>query len=187
MPHAARAQFRSDDEALSAARAGDGQGYAALFNSFGPALRSFVARRGAEDPDGMVNAVLFAAFDKLDGFAGEAGDFRSYIYRIARNQLIDEYRRTSRRVKTVAGSPREQPTEVIEDVVGSFVASDERVTELLGTLTTEQREVLVLRVVEDLSLAETSEIVGKPVGAVKALQRRAVRSLHRSMAKEVHE
>ena len=47
----------------------------------------------------------------------------------------------------------------------------------LATLTDDQRAVLLLRVVADLSLAETAEVLGKPVGAVKALQHRALAKL----------
>ena len=53
---------------------------------------------------------------------------------------------------------------------------------LLGALTEEQRDVLLLRVVAGLSLQETAAVVGKRVGAVKALQRRALTSLR----KEIH-
>ena len=55
------------------------------------------------------------------------------------------------------------------------------VVELLRDLSREQREVLLCRVVADLSLEDTALIVGKPVTAVKALQRRAVNALRRRL------
>jgi RNA polymerase sigma-70 factor (ECF subfamily) len=48
---------------------------------------------------------------------------------------------------------------------------------VLDTLTEEQRDVVTLRVIGDLSLEETAEVMGKRVGAVKALQRRALMNL----------
>lgn len=52
---------------------------------------------------------------------------------------------------------------------------------LLDQLTDDQREVLALRVVADLSLKETARVTGRDVGAVKALQRRAIQRLQRNL------
>ena len=52
-----------------------------------------------------------------------------------------------------------------------------QVAEIFNSLTDEQKTVLALRVVADLSLEETAVVMGKRVGAVKALQRRALASV----------
>ena len=54
--------------------------------------------------------------------------------------------------------------------------------EVLDTLTPDQRQVLALRVVADLSLEQVAELVGKPVGAVKSLQHRALATLRRTIS-----
>ena len=54
----------------------------------------------------------------------------------------------------------------------------------LQTLTDDQRNVLLLRIVADLSLEQTASILEKPVGAVKSLQRRALAALERSFSPE---
>ena len=63
------------------------------------------------------------------------------------------------------------------------LASDD-VERMLYALTDDQRNVLLLRIVADLSLEEAASILGKPVGAVKSLQRRALASLQRSFSPE---
>jgi len=50
---------------------------------------------------------------------------------------------------------------------------------MLDQLTEDQREVILLRVVADLSVADAAEILGKQPGAIKTLQRRALASLRR--------
>jgi RNA polymerase sigma-70 factor (ECF subfamily) len=60
------------------------------------------------------------------------------------------------------------------------IAGDGAVRQL-ATLTDDQRAVLLLRVVADLSLAETADVLGKPVGAVKALQHRALARLRAAL------
>ena len=67
------------------------------------------------------------------------------------------------------------------------VISAKEVQRLLATLTPDQSDVLLLRVLADLSLQQTAEILQKPVGAVKSLQLRAVRALHRTIESEVHD
>jgi RNA polymerase sigma-70 factor (ECF subfamily) len=58
------------------------------------------------------------------------------------------------------------------------------VRDLLADLTPDQRHVLALRVIADLSLEQVAAATGKPVGAVKALQHRALATLRRKIAGE---
>jgi RNA polymerase sigma-70 factor (ECF subfamily) len=67
-----------------------------------------------------------------------------------------------------------------EDEALDRLGGDE-VQALLGALTSDQRDVLLLRIVADLSLEETATVVGKRVGAVKALQRRGLEALRREI------
>jgi len=60
----------------------------------------------------------------------------------------------------------------------------DRVTELLSSLTEEQRDVIVLRLISDLSIAEVAAMLDKQPGAVKALQARALRRLGRVISAE---
>ena len=63
--------------------------------------------------------------------------------------------------------------------------SVESAMELLQTLTPDQRSVIALRVIADLSLEETATILGKRVGAVKALQKRGLERLRRQLDQAV--
>lgn len=172
------------DEALVAARLGNEAGFGVLYDELNQKLTSFAARRGATDPEETANAVLFSAFRGLATFEGGFAEFRSFVYKIARNRLIDDYRRRDRQLKTVPFDiSHAAPT------TGGFedrVADTDLAEQMLAALTPDQREVLLLRVVADLSLAETASVMDKPVSAVKALQRRAVRALHRNLGDEAH-
>ena len=59
--------------------------------------------------------------------------------------------------------------------------SGEHAMKLLANLTEDQQSVIALRVIADLSLEQTAAIVGKRVGAVKALQKRGLESLRRQL------
>jgi RNA polymerase sigma-70 factor (ECF subfamily) len=104
------------------------------------------------------------------------------LFTIAHHKSVDSHRR----------APREQAAGAVDD--GRTVPSaedialgrmgDARVAAVLGRLSDNQRAVLMLRVVGELSLAETAVALGKPVGAVKALQHRGLARLRRSLAAE---
>jgi len=169
---------------LERARAADPRGFHALFRTLGPALVGYLRARKVDDPDGVANDVFLRAFRKIDTFEGEAEQFRSWLFTIAHNAAIDNAR--ARRRRPVAATlehvsePATTPDPVAEAADAQF--GSERVEALLTLLSPEQRDVVLLRVVADLSVAETAAIVGKGEEAVKALQRRALASLRRQIS-----
>ena len=82
----------------------------------------------------------------------------------------------ARRPDTVPTVHEELPEAVTVDVTDR-IGERERVEALLSDLTDDQREVLLLRVVAGLSVEETAQAVGRPAGAVRALQHRALARL----------
>ncbi|NNE74264.1 MAG: sigma-70 family RNA polymerase sigma factor [Acidimicrobiales bacterium] len=165
------------DDTLSAARAGEGWAFDALFKKWNGPLTGFVRARGSSDVEAVVNDVFLKAFNALGTFEGDASGFRAWLFRIARNRVIDEFRASGRRPTVVGLDPG-------FDAVGGDVSSDadrrfgdQRVVQLLSQLTDEQREVLTLRLVADLTIDQIASITGRRRGAVKQLQRRALRRL----------
>ncbi len=102
---------------------------------------------------------------------------KSYIYTIAKNTLTDYYRKK----KTV--SLDEEMEAVIadetQDVIRAFDLENEitRLRKSLDLLTEEQREVVEMRFIHDMSNKEISEMLGKKEDAVRQLQARAVKTL----------
>lgn len=165
------------DALLDGARAGDGRAFDALFSAWNGRLSGFVRARGVADVDGVVNDVFLRAFSSLGSFSGDEGAFRAWLFRIARNRVIDEYRKAGRSVETVELGEASA-------LVGGDVAAEveerlggDRVVALLGLLTDEQREVLALRFVADLTIDQIAEVTDRRRGAVKQLQRRGLRRL----------
>jgi len=167
---------------LSAAQAGDGHAFAWLYESLNRRVRAYVSYRGAADPEGMVNDVFLRVFTRLTAFHGGETQFAAWVFTIARNMLIDEARQRDRRRVGVAPPVLDGAGESIGDVEAEALArlGDDWVVEQLGRLTPDQRDVIVLRVVGDLTVENVAEVLGKGVGAVKAMQRRALRSLARN-------
>jgi RNA polymerase sigma-70 factor (ECF subfamily) len=172
-------------EDLDAARRRDPEAVARIYKAYAPALyRFFVAgisnRHTAEDLTGTVFA---AAIEALPKFRGPAEALGGWLFRIARHDLLD-YRRGQARHPTERLDDRLQE---VAEAEGAADPQDLAITRLDGSrvfaalrhLSTDQREVLLLRMASGLSTAEVATAVGKTVGAVKALQHRGLASLAR--------
>lgn len=149
-----------------------------LYESHAGEVSGFLRARGTPEPDEVVNDTFLAVFTGLGRFVGDASAFRAWVFQIARHKRVDALRRGARRPDTV--ETRDVPDgmaggDVEEDALAYL--EDDEVRELLEPLTVDQRDVLLLRVVADLSLDQTALALGKPVGAVKALQHRALAQL----------
>lgn len=157
--------------------------WALLYDSLSAQMLGYLRGHGSRDPEGLLGDCFLQIARNLGSFEGDERGFRSWAFTVAHNRLTDEIRSYSRR-------PREERLDwddanlphggvnVEEDVVANL---DDSVEELLGGLTRDQREVILLRVLGDLSVAETARILEKTEGAVRVLQHRAIEAL-RGMA-----
>ena len=173
------------DGVLGAAQANAGWAFKAIYEAFAPGIAAYARSQGAFDPDGLTNEVLFAAFRALHRFRGDETRFRSWLFTITHNRVIDDRRKRAREVPRSSRTPEEDVLlggDVEEEALARL--GDAGVRALLDRLTADQRNVLLLRVVADLSIAQVAQIVGKPPGAVKALQRRGLAAVQRQFEHE---
>lgn len=170
--------LESFGEVLEAARLGEGPALAELWSHFSGGVAAFVRARGAVDVDEITNDVFLAAFTCLADFRGDLSGFRALLFTIARRRVADEARRRARRVQWVPWSPFDDdrstggPEEALLER-----ESGRLLLRRLERLTADQRDVVLLRLVADLSLDEVATVLGKTVGTVKFLQRRGLAAL----------
>jgi RNA polymerase sigma-70 factor (ECF subfamily) len=162
------------DRALTKAKRGDGDGFEWLYRAYNRRVGAMVRSESCPDPDEVVNTVFFKAFRSIDRFVGNHANFASYLYQIARFQMIDDHRARNRQVPI----DDDVSVDLVDDAAGPAelaVRSDDhsRTAEALQALTAEQREVIILRVFFGLTGPETAEALDKPVAAIRSLQNRA--------------
>ncbi len=169
---------------LDAAAAGDPSACRWLWDRYAGQITGFLVARGTPDHDEVVNDVFLAAFGGLGRFEGGEADFRAWIHRIARNKRVDAIRRTGRRPvvfsadeDAAAAQARDTSEDGSAESEAIAVLEDAELRAVLDALTPDQRDVIVLRFIADLSLEQTAVVLDKPVGAVKSLQHRAVDQL----------
>jgi RNA polymerase sigma factor (sigma-70 family) len=176
-------------EVLAAAQAGDERAMESLYRDLAPAVLGYLRGQRAAEPHDTVGEVFVGVIRGLAAFRGDEKGFRSWVFAIAHRRLMDERRRLARRGEQPV-DPGELSARFENRLTGDVEAEAlERSGEgwalrALESLTEEQREVLLLRVVADLPVAEVARIVGRSEGAVKALQRRALSALARQIDRE---
>ena len=147
-------------------------------------FRYLLARLGqAEMAEEIVSQVFLHLMEKIDRYQIAPKDnatiFPAWLYRLTHNKMVDVLRRTKRREHVGI----EQAEEIAEpksllDVVEEQL-DFEQLLHSLKLLNEQQRQVLLLRFIEGLSIAETAQILQKSEGAIKALQHRSLENLRR--------
>jgi RNA polymerase sigma factor (sigma-70 family) len=168
---------------LEAAKAGAEWAWASLFRELSGPVTGYLASRGAAEPEDVSSEVFFNVARGIHSFEGDRASFRSWVFVITHRKLIDERRLRARRPR-IAVFPEDTPTgseggNVENEALTNLITGELRVA--FEQLTEAQRDVLALRLIAGLTLAETAQVVGKRVGAIKALQRRALETLHKTL------
>jgi RNA polymerase sigma factor (sigma-70 family) len=162
---------------VEAAQAGAEWAWSRLYRDLAGPVLGYLKGHGAVEPEDLLGEVFLQVARNIVSFQGDARSFRSWVFTIAHHRLIDERRYRARR--PVAPSDVEQSNGAGGDVEQEALAAlgTERTKALLDRLTADQRTVLLLRILGDLTVAEVAHTLGKRPGAIKALQRRGLRRL----------
>jgi RNA polymerase sigma factor (sigma-70 family) len=173
-------QIRSNEnsttsDVIEAAKRGSEAAWEQIYGSLAGPVTGYLRSRGAADPEDISSEVFYQLARDIHRFEGDADNFRSWVFVIAHRRLIDARRTATRRpvlVDDAISRVDEEGGDVEEEVMASLGTA--WITQVFDSLTDEQQQVLSLRLIGDLSLEDTAVVMGKRVGAVKALQRRAL-------------
>ncbi len=159
------------------AKAGDSAAFGILFDTYYDKIFRFVYYKvfSKEIAEDIASDVFFKALTRLASFDEDKGLFASWLYRIARNSVIDHYR-TSHTTETIDDAFDIGVDERTPEVLDA-IADLKKVGEYLATLNAKQREIITLRVWEELSYREIAEVVGGTEDSVKMAFSRGIREL----------
>lgn len=166
------------DRVLSAAKQGADWAWAAIYDEFAPGLLRFIASQGAAEPSDCLGECFVQVVRNLPGFTGDEGAFRAWLFLLARNRVVDEWRATRRRPSS-ASEDVERLHEARHHAAAAdaTLGQDQSVERILACLKPDQRAVITLRVLDEFSVEETAKILGKSAGAVRVIQHRAIKQL----------
>ena len=182
-PGDARSVPASVAEAVAAARRGDGSGWDWLFDRYYMFVcRYAMARLGDQDAAEELGQEVFVAAVGSIKRLRESSDrgVEGWLLGIARNKISDRHRagkRSERVARALAGDTTAAAPDASEVVAERAVAADLR--QAIERLPDHQRDVVVRRFLLDESLETVAEATGRSIGAVKAMQHRALARLAR--------
>jgi RNA polymerase sigma-70 factor, ECF subfamily len=169
-----------DAELVDLAKGGDAEAFGELYERYAPKIFRFVyaSLNNRWDAEDVTEEVFIRAWRSLDSYNKTGVPFSAFIYRIARNIMIDEYR----------GQKGVQPEVSIEEHIGLDDGHDptNRIEQNLENiqllhavqqLRKEYQEIIILRFMSELSAEEIAEITGQSIGSIRVLQHRALNAL----------
>jgi RNA polymerase sigma-70 factor (ECF subfamily) len=157
-----------------------------LYRRFAPAVVGYLRAQGVDDPEAVMQEVFISVLARIDKISGGEDGARTLLFTIAHARVVDHHRQRARVTPTIEYSPEldGRSTRSAEEIALAQ-AGDESTIAILSSLKEDHREVLLLRVVADLPLEHVAKVMGKSVGSIKQLQRRALLALskHPDIAK----
>jgi RNA polymerase sigma-70 factor (ECF subfamily) len=175
-----------DDETLDRlvenAKRGDSQAFGQLFDEYAGPIHRFIASRvnSPSDAEDLTQLVFVKALEALPRYEARGIPFGGWLFRLARNAIIDQIRTRRDHLPLVTALTRE--TDDAGPEARAALRDDlDRVAQALTELTDDQREVIELRFFAGLSVLETAVAMGRQEGTVRGLQFRAIAALRRSL------
>lgn len=170
--------FEREQDLVAALRQYDPDAWQQLFQEhYQRVYRYAYLRTGnAADADDIASTVFVEAAKGIANFEYRGAPVASWLFRIAHNETVDALKKRSR---TAAASLDHPDAAAAVSTRGDMAASDDwrDLSDALGKIKHEHREVLTLRLIEGRSVHEVARMLGKTEGAVKVMQMRALQSL----------
>ncbi len=163
----------AEERLLIEAAQKDPSRFAELYEQNFERVYAFIARRVGDraEAEDLTSEVFHQAFANLARFEWRGAPFAAWLFRIARNAIIDRAKHAAREaeIPPILDVPKEAGLEEIEQRARLF--------RLVDGLPTDQRRVIEMRFAEEKSIREIALELGRTEGAVKQLQFRALQNL----------
>lgn len=173
-------QQASDFELIQLTQNGDAEAFGELYQRYAHIIFRFIYTHLSErfEAEDLTEEVFLRVWRSLSNYREQGVPFLAYLFKIARNALVDFYRRAGRTGGLM--SIEEKPlTDTRTDPAEAAIIHMEHqeVRQTLEQLREDYRMVLILRFLSGLSPEETGEVMGRTPGAVRILQHRALSAL----------
>jgi len=173
---------------LRAAQDGNAEAFGELYTRYAEGIFRFlfVHLDNQLDAEDLTGEVFYRAWKALPRYQSQGVPFAAFLFRIARNALIDYYRKSKRAKHLVS---LEEAGESL-GITGTFFREGSEKVErrelvsALGSLKEEYRMVISLRFFSGLSPEETAKVMNRSVGAIRVLQFRALAAVRSKLNKE---
>jgi RNA polymerase sigma-70 factor (ECF subfamily) len=170
------------------AKEGDAEAFGQLYDHYVSGVFRFVYYRvGSQQlAEDLTSETFVRGLRAIQRFNWQGKDFGAWLTTIARNLIADHFKSSRSRLEIVSETIPEGKTHAAspEQEVLALI-SNEMLFEAVSALPAEQRDCILMRFIQGLSIAQTAAALGRSEGAVKQLQLRAVRSLAKSVPGDI--
>jgi RNA polymerase sigma-70 factor, ECF subfamily len=163
------------------AKAGDGEAFALLYEAYIDRVYRFIFFRvtDVQVAEDLTSQVFLKAWENLNRYHPH-GPFLAWLYAIARNTVIDNYRTRKQTVSLDEAAPVAAQDDKLDDRM-QLQFEVQSMQAAMQHLTQEQQEVITLKFIAEFDTAQIARHMGKSEGAIRALQMRALQALARVM------
>ena len=172
------------------ARTGDADAFGLLYDHYQSSVYRFLfyRTRSVQLAEDLTSETFFRALRSMNNFRWQGKDFGAWLMTIARNLATDHFKagRTRLELTTEDMSAHDDTTEGPEASVLAGL-TNEILLGALKSLPDEQRDCLIMRFLQGMSIAETAAVLGRSDGAIKQLQLRGVRNLAKLMPEGIRD
>lgn len=185
-----------EKELITGACKGESACFGQLYDRHAPRIYRFIFLKtgNKNDAEDLTHEVFLAAWRTIETYTAQKHiPFTSWLYHIARNRVIDYYRKTKKNIsldEILQGNtlPAELVGVTHHHITNALHTKFEMQTIMnaLGRLNDDQQNVLIMRYIEDLSPKEIGNAIGKTAGAVRLIQHRALKQL-KTIVEKTHE
>ena len=174
-----------EDTLVAQAKANDPSALSAIYELYFDRIYRYVAVRlsDKDEAEDITQEVFIKVLGAIKNYHRRSVPFSSWLYSIAKHQVIDHVRHKSRHpASSLENAPVTSPFSGDNPEAAAEISYDmENLRLALIQLTPAQREVIILRFTSDLPMAKVARIMGKRVCTVKSLQHRAIMNLKKKL------
>lgn len=159
---------------------GEASAFGLLYDKYQPQIYRFIYLKVShrEEAEDLTHQVFLKSWQNINEYKFQGFPFSSWLYRIARNQIVDYYRvkKNNLNIEEISESKiDDSPVEIIEALDNDL--DIKKIEKAIKQLNPGHQDVIILRFIEELSLKETASALKKSEIAVKLLQHRAIKNL----------
>lgn len=167
-------------ELVKLAKSGDAESFGEIYNLLIDRVYRFVyfRVRTKEDAEDLSEQIFLKAYEGLNGYQEKGFPFEAWIFRIARNLVIDYYR-TRRQIMDINDVGEVKDNGKSPEDCAENSLTKEALLNGIALLPASYQEIIILKFIEERENDEISQILHQPVGHIRVLQNRALKALRR--------
>lgn len=172
----------NEKEIIEEIKNGKKEAFGLLYDHYQPRIYRFIYLKVSqkEDAEDLTHQVFLSALRKINEYEERGLPFSGWLYRIARNEVIDFYRKRKLKVSLEEVNNTDSNLINLDQELNDKIdlkIQIENVKKAILKLKADYQDIIIMRFVDDLSIKEIAQVLQKSEGAVKLMQHRAIKAL----------